>query len=105
MLFIELVIVVALILLNGLLAMAELAVVSARRARLQALINRQVVGARRALALASEPGKFLSTVQIGITLNGILSGAFSGATLGQRLAQWLVELGLSQGISDVVGVG
>src|SRR6476659_1988060 len=105
MLFIELVIVVALILLNGLLAMAELAVVSARRARLQALINRRVVGARRALALASEPGKFLSTVQIGITLNGILSGAFSGATLGQRLVQWFVAVGLSPAIAEIVGVG
>jgi magnesium and cobalt exporter, CNNM family len=105
MLFIELVIVVALILLNGLLAMAELAVVSARRARLQALINRQVVGARRALALASEPGKFLSTVQIGITLNGILSGAFSGATLGQRLAQWFAAVGMAPGIAEIAGVG
>jgi putative hemolysin len=105
MLFIELVIVVALILLNGVLAMAELAVVSARRARLQAMINRQVVGARRALALASEPGKFLSTVQIGITLNGILSGAFSGATLGQRLAQWLAAVGMAPGIAEIAGVG
>ena len=105
MLFIELVIVVALILLNGLLAMAELAVVSARRARLQAMINRQVVGARRALALASEPGKFLSTVQIGITLNGILSGAFSGATLGQRLAQWFAAVGMAPGIAEIAGVG
>jgi hypothetical protein len=90
MLFFELLIVVALILLNGVLAMAELAVVSSRRARLQALVNREVVGARRALALASDPGRFLSTVQIGITLNGVLSGAFSGATLGQRLVQWLL---------------
>ena len=90
MLFFELLIVVALILLNGVLAMAELAVVSSRRARLQALVNREVVGARRALALASDPGRFLSTVQIEITLNGVLSGAFSGATLGQRLVQWFV---------------
>ena len=105
MLFIELVIVVALILLNGVLAMAELAVVSARRARLQAMINRQVVGARRALALASEPGKFLSTVQIGITLNGILSDAFSGATLGQRLAQWFAAVGMAPGIAEIAGVG
>jgi hypothetical protein len=82
MLFIEIVIVVALIVLNGVLAMAELAVVSSRRARLQARINREVVGARRALALASDPGKFLSTVQIGITLNGVLSGAFSGGDAG-----------------------
>ena len=105
MLFFELLIVVALILLNGVLAMAELAVVSSRRARLQALINREVLGARRALALASDPGRFLSTVQIGITLNGVLSGAFSGATLGQRLVQWFVAVGLSPAIAEIVGVG
>lgn len=69
------------------------------------MINRQVVGARRALALASEPGKFLSTVQIGITLNGILSGAFSGATLGQRLAQWFAAVGMAPGIAEIAGVG
>src|ERR1043166_5273386 len=103
MLFIELAIVVALILLNGLLALAELAIVSSRRARLQALVDRGVIGSRRALALATDPGRFLSTVQIGITLVGVLSGAFSGATLGLRLSQWLVELGLSQGISDTIG--
>ena len=105
MLFFELLIVVALILLNGVLAMAELAVVSSRRARLQALVNREVVGARRALALASDPGRFLSTVQIWITLNGVLSGAFSGATLGQRLVQWFVAVGLSLAIAEIVGVG
>ena len=85
MLYLELAVVVALIAVNGILAMAELAVVSSRRARLQALVEREVVGARRALALAADPGRFLSTVQIGITLVGVLSGAFSGATLGRRL--------------------
>ena len=85
MLYIELAIVVALILMNGVLAMAELAVVSSRRARLQTLVDRDVIGFRRALALAADPGRFLSSVQIGITLVGVLSGAFSGATLGFRL--------------------
>jgi CBS domain containing-hemolysin-like protein len=56
MLYIELVIVVALILLNGLLALAELAIVSSRRARLQALVDREVIGSRRALTLATDPG-------------------------------------------------
>src|SRR6195256_845177 len=105
MLSLELAIVVALILLNGLLALAELAIVSSRRARLQALVDREVVGARRALALAANPGRFLSTVQIGITLVGVLSGAFSGATLGLRLAEWLVSLGLRAGVAEAVGVG
>src|SRR5262245_2995755 len=105
MLYLELTIVVVLTLINGLLALAELAVVSSRRARLQSLIDRQVVGARRALALAADPGRFLSTVQIGITLVGVLSGAFSGATLGQRLGSWLAGLGVPQGVADPAGVG
>lgn len=105
MLSVELIIVVVLIVINGLLSMSELAVVSSRPARLSLLAAKGVRGAERALILAADPGKFLSTVQIGITLVGVLSGAFSGATLGQRLTQWLVELGLSSGIADIVGVG
>ena len=100
MLIPELAIVAALIVLNGLLAMSELAIVSSRPARLRAMIERNVIGSRRALALASDPGKFLSTVQIGITLVGVLSGAFSGATLGLRLAGWLVSLGLSERLAE-----
>jgi len=105
MLYIGLAIVVALILLNGLLALAELAIVSSRRARLRALVDRGVVGARRALALATDSGRFLSTVQIGITWVGVLSGAFSGATLGLHLAEWFVDLGLPKGIAEALGVG
>jgi putative hemolysin len=105
MLYVELAVVVALILLNGLLALAELAIVSSRRARLQALVDREVVGARRALVLATDPGRFLSTVQIGITLVGVLSGAFSGATLGLHLAEWFIDLGLPRGVAEAVGVG
>jgi putative hemolysin len=104
-LYLELAIVAVLIVVNGLLSMSELAIVSSRPARLAGLVEKGVGGSRRALALASDPGKFLSTVQIGITLIGVLSGAFSGATLGQRLAQWLLELGLSQGLADTIGVG
>jgi putative hemolysin len=104
-LYLELAIVTVLIVVNGLLSMSELAIVSSRPARLAGLVEKGVSGSRRALALASDPGKFLSTVQIGITLIGVLSGAFSGATLGQRLSQWLVELGLLQGAADTIGVG
>jgi putative hemolysin len=104
MIYIELLVVVVLILINGLLAMAELAVVSSRRARLQAMVDRGVVGSRRALALASDPGKFLSTVQIGITLVGVISGAFSGATIGLRLGQWLVERAVPSGFAEPAGV-
>ena len=105
MLYFELGIVTILIVINGLLSMSELAVVSSRPARLAALAERSVKGSRRALALASDPGKFLSTVQIGITLIGVLSGAISGATLGRRLSSLLIDYGWSQGVADAVGVG
>ena len=105
MLTFELGIVAILIVTNGLLSMSELAIVSSRPARLAALAERNVKGSRRALALASDPGKFLSTVQIGITLIGVLSGAISGATLGQRLSNLLIEAGWSRGVADTVGVG
>lgn len=105
MLYLELAVVAVLILLNGSLAMAELAIVSSRRSRLQTLVDRDVVGSRRALALAGDPGRFLSTVQIGITLVGVLSGAFSGATLGVRLAGWIETLGVPTTIASYAGVG
>jgi putative hemolysin len=104
MLYLELAIVVGLVFINALLAMAELAVVSSRRARLQGMVDRDVIGARRALALASEPGRFLSTVQIGITLVGVISGAFSGATIGLRLGQWLASQGVPPGLAEPIGV-
>jgi putative hemolysin len=104
-LYLELAIVTVLIVINGLLSMSELAIVSSRPARLAGLVEKGVSGSRRALALAADPGKFLSTVQIGITLIGVLSGAFSGATFGQRLTQWLLEMGLSPTLADTIGVG
>src|SRR5215204_5017064 len=105
MLALELAVVATLIILNGLLAMSELAIVSSRPARLRVLVDRSVIGSRRALALASDPGRFLSTVQIGITLVGVLSGAFSGATLGLRLAWWLTGIGLGPALAEAIGVG
>ncbi|KKC39921.1 DNA-binding protein [Devosia epidermidihirudinis] len=98
-------IVVVLTIVNGLLAMSELAVVSARPARLRNMADQGNTGAAVALRLAEDPGKFLSSVQIGITLVGILSGAFSGATLGLRLTEWLRELGVAGSVADVLGVG
>src|SRR6187397_2085388 len=105
MLYLELAFVLILVLINGLLAMAEIALVSSRLRRLQAMADRGVVGSREALALAEDPGRFLSTVQIGITLVGVLSGAFSGATLGARLSEWLGTHGFSPSVSDTLGVG
>ncbi len=104
-LYIELAIVVVLIIVNGLLAMSELAIVSSRPARLKVMEDNGFPGARSAITLGENPGRFLSTVQIGITLVGVLSGAFSGATLGQRLTQWLLAQGLSQGWAEALGVG
>jgi putative hemolysin len=101
----EILIVVALTVINGLLAMSELAVVSSRPARLRVLGDQGNKGALTAMRLAEDPGRFLSTVQIGITLVGVLSGAFSGATLGARLSDWLSTQGLSQAMADGFGVG
>src|SRR5687768_8455924 len=87
--WLELAIVFGLVLLNGFFALAEMSVVSSRRLRLQQMAEMGNLGAARALALAENPGKFLSSVQFGITLVGILAGAFGGATLGARLGEVL----------------
>ncbi|MET0597298.1 MAG: hemolysin family protein [Mesorhizobium sp.] len=105
MLYVEIATVVVLVFVNGLLAMSELAIVSSRPARLKAMIDREVKGAGRALALGANPGRFLSTVQIGITLVGVLSGAFSGATLGERLSALLVDHGMPSALAHPIGVG
>lgn len=101
----ELAIVFVLVLLNGLFSLSELAVVSSRRPRLQAMAEARRPGARAALALSEEPGRFLSTVQIGITLVGILTGAFSGAALGDSLARVLADAGVSRGWAEPLGFG
>jgi putative hemolysin len=101
----DILIVVALVLLNGFLSMSELAVVSSRPARLKLLATEGQGGAATALRLAEDPGKFISSVQTGITLVGVLSGAFSGATLGQRLTAWLLSAGVPDRAADALGVG
>ena len=93
----------ALILLNGVFAMSELAIVSARPAQLRLLAGRGSGGARTALALAAEPGRFLSTVQIGITLVGIVAGAYSGASLGGPTGERLAAMGLPARYADEAG--
>jgi putative hemolysin len=101
----ELFIALVLILLNGAFAVSELAIVSSRRARLKVLAEGGRRGAVAALALHEEPGRFLSTVQIGITLIGILAGAYSGAGLGELLSEWLLSRGVSPGVAHPVGYG
>jgi putative hemolysin len=95
LLAIVIVVVLILIALNGFLAMAEIAVVTSRRVRLQQRAERGDKGAVAAIALASEPNRFLSTVQIGITLVGILAGAFGGAQIATRVDPWLQDAGIS----------
>ncbi|GAA4764371.1 hemolysin family protein [Novosphingobium ginsenosidimutans] len=96
-------IIAGLILLNGLFSMSELAIVSARPARLKVQAERGHAGAKMALLLASDPGKFLSTVQIGITLVGIIAGAYSGASLGGPTGERLAMLGVPERYADVSG--
>jgi putative hemolysin len=92
-----------LILLNGVFAMSELAIVSARTGQLRMAAERGSSGAKVALSLASNPGKFLSTVQIGITLVGIVNGAISGATLGGPIGERLAVLGVPERWADNAG--
>lgn len=102
--FLELLIVFVLTLVNGVLAMSELAIVSSRSARLSVMAENGSTGAAIAMKLAEDPGKFLSSVQIGITLVGIISGAFSGATLGIRVAGFLASAGVAQPLANTLGV-
>ncbi len=99
----DVVIILALIALNGVLAMSELAVVSSREARLKAMARSGSSGAQCALDLSASPGRFLSTVQIGITLIGILAGAYSGASLGAPAAQRLALLGIDPATAQTLG--
>jgi putative hemolysin len=89
--------------LNGLFAMAELAIVSSRKPRLKAMAKKGRSGAQTALDLAADPGRFLSTVQIGITGIAVLAGAFSGAALGGPVAERLAWLGLPAKTAETVG--
>lgn len=89
MLVFEILIILSLILLNGLFAMAEIAIVSARKIRLEAAANEGDRGAELALKLAQSPNRLLSTVQIGITLIGIMTGVFSGAEIAAKLTAYL----------------
>ena len=101
--WLDILIIIGLILLNGVFAMSELAIVSSREARLRALAKSGSGGAQCALALAADPRRFLSTVQIGITLISVVAGAYSGASLGTPAAQRLVLLGLEPETAQTVG--
>ncbi len=101
----EVVIILGLLVLNGVFAMTELAVVSARRARLKQMADSGDAGARVALELALQPTRFLSTVQVGITLVGVLAGAFGGATLADEIAEGLRKVALLEPYAAGLGIG
>ncbi|SKA07333.1 hemolysin family protein [Sediminibacterium ginsengisoli] len=87
----EILIILGLVILNGLFSMAEIALVSARKARLEAQAMKGDKDARRALEMASHPDTFLSTVQIGITLIGVLTGIYSGDSFKKPVDEWLQQ--------------
>ncbi|MBN9428647.1 MAG: HlyC/CorC family transporter [Burkholderiales bacterium] len=96
----EIAILLALIVLNGLFAMSEIALVTARKARLQKLVDDGDKSAAAALALGADPTRFMSTIQIGITSIGILNGIVGEAALAAPFADWLETLGVAQPYSD-----
>lgn len=103
--FVQIMILLAMILVNGVFAMSEIAVVSARKVRLQQQAEAGSAGARAALELANEPSRFLSTVQIGITLVGIFTGAFGGATIAGNLEESLAQFPAIAQYSASLSVG
>jgi putative hemolysin len=106
MLTLQVSIVVLLILVNGLFAMAEAALLASRRIRLLHAAERGLPGARIALELRQDFGRFFSTVQIGITVIGILAGSFGGATLGEEIAQQLERVpGVVGEYAHAIGLG
>lgn len=101
----EFLILILLIIFNGILALSEAAVIASRKARLQQLVDEGKDGAKAALKLLEDPNRFLSTVQIGITLVGILSGAFGGAALGDNITAWLETIPFLASYSQTLSIG
>ena len=102
---IEILIILLLVLVNGFFAMSEIAIISARKAHLQQLAKSGDAKARSALDLATNPDRFLATVQIGITLIGIFAGAFSGATIAEKIGSYLGTFPFLAPYSKTIGVG
>ncbi|NTV47180.1 MAG: HlyC/CorC family transporter [Chlorobiales bacterium] len=101
----EIVIILILILANGVFSMSEIALISSRQARLQQLANEGNRKAKLALKLAKNPGQFLSTIQVGITLVGVLTGAFGGATLSEPVAAYLSKIDYLSRYSEQIAFG
>ena len=101
----ELFLIVLLLIFNGLFAMAEIAIVSAKKARMMERAEKGSSGAKLALKLAQNPERFLSTVQIGITLVGVLAGAFGGASLAGYVTPWLKAIPFLAGYEEELAFG
>src|SRR5262245_9471396 len=101
----EVFVLLGLILLNGVFAMSEIALVTARKARLQVLVDQGDRGAEAALALNEEPTRFLSTIQVGITSIGILSGIVGEAAFALPLTRWLSGLGIEENAARIGATG
>jgi putative hemolysin len=101
----EILIILLLIATNSLLALSEMAIVSARKARLQQKADEGDKGAQSALAVAEKPTRFFSTTQIGITLIGVLSGAFGGATIAEAIAVALSNFPRLAPYGEAIGIG
>lgn len=101
----EIALLFALILLNGLFAMSELALISARKTRLQKLIDEGDSGAKAAVKLGEDPTRFLSTIQIGITSIGVLNGIVGEAALAKPLSDWFLSLGMDPKTAGYVATG
>lgn len=104
MIYLEVFVIILLILFNGMLAMSEFAIISSRKSRLEQMAKHGSKGASAALRLVDNPSRFLSTIQIGITLIGIIAGAFSGATMGNRLGIWLDTFPLILPYGHAIGI-
>ena len=103
--WVEILIILLLVFVNGIFAMAEIAIISGRKARLQQLANEGNTSAQTALGLANSPGDFLSTIQVGITLVGVLAGAFGGATIAVKLAPFISTIPALAPYSEAVAFG
>lgn len=101
----EIIFVLILIIANGIFSGSEIAVISARKVRLEQLVSRGNVNARVALKLANAPNNFLSTVQVGITLIGVLSGAVAGATIAERLSVFFAGIPILEPYREGISVG
>ena len=101
----EIAILFALICLNGVFAMSEIALVTARKSRMQKLADEGDSGAAAAIKLGEDPTRFLSTIQIGITSIGVLNGIVGEAALAGPLENWLVAVGMTQKYADYLATG